>query len=82
MGLNGGNSLGLSSGIIGQSDFENGYGFAYVDLSRKISPASDDVSRSVQLVFTNNSAFQVDYIAIISYEREITVSTSTGSLVI
>ena len=82
LGLNGGLSTGLSSGLIGQSDFENGYGFAYVDLSRKISPASDDVSRSVQLVFTNNSSYQVDYICIINYEREITVSTSTGSLVI
>ena len=82
LGLNGGLSTGLSSGLIGQSDFENGYGFAYVDLSRKISQASDDVSRSVQLVFTNNSSYQVDYICIINYEREITVSTSTGSLVI
>ena len=81
-GLNGGLSTGLSSGLIGQSDFENGYGFAYVDLSRKISQASDDVSRSIQLVFTYNSSYQVDYICIITYEREITVSTSTGSLVI
>ena len=82
MCLNGGLTLGVSSGCIGQSDFENAYGFAYIDLSRKISPASDDVSRSIQAVFTNNSLANIDYIAIVSYEREITISTSTGSLVI
>ena len=80
--LNGGLTLGMSSGVIGQSDFENGYGFAYTDLSRKISPASDDVSRSLQAIFTNNSLYTCDYYAIVNYEREITISTSTGSLVI
>jgi len=80
--LNGGLTLGMSSGCLGQSDFENAYGMAYVDLSRKISPASDDVSRSVQTIFTNSSLYTCDYYAIIEYEREITISTSTGSLVI
>ena len=48
--LQGGLQLGLSSGLISQSDYENGYGFIYVDLSRKQSQASDDVARSIQIV--------------------------------
>lgn len=80
--LNGGLSLGMSSGLLNQSDFENGYGYIYVDLSRKISQASDDISRSVQIVGSNSSAVSVDYYCIIGYERELTLSTSTGSLVI
>jgi hypothetical protein len=82
LGLNGGMTTGMSSGIIGQSDFESGYGFVYVDLSRKQSQTSDDISRSIQAVFQNNSGVSIDYYAIIGYEREITVSTSTGALVV
>ena len=80
--VNGGLSLGLSSGLLSQSDFENGYGFVYVDLSRKISQASDDISRSIQVVGTNNSAVCIDYYCIIAYERQISLSTSTGYPVI
>jgi len=82
VGLNGGMTSGMSSGLIGASDFEAGYGFVYVDLSRKISQASDDISRSIQAVFTNNSSSAMDYYCVVGYEREIVVSTSTGSLVI
>ena len=81
-GLNGGLSTGLSSGLIGQSDWENGYGWVYADLSRKVSQASDDVSRSYQVLFTNNSNVQCDYIIIIGYEREIGISLANGSLVV
>ena len=80
--LNGGLSTGLSSGLIGQSDWENGYGWVYADLSRKVSQASDDVSRSYQVLFTNNSNVQCDYIIIIGYEREIGISLANGSLVV
>ena len=81
-GLNGGLSLGMSSGIIGQSDYENGYGYIYVDLSRKMNQAQDDISRSIQIIGTNSSGVQLDLYCIVGYEREITLSTSTGSLVI
>ena len=80
--LNGGLSTGLSSGLIGQSDWENGYGWVYADLSRKVSQASDDVSRSYQVLFTNNSNVQCDYIIIIGYEREIGISLANGALVV
>jgi hypothetical protein len=79
--VNGGLSHGLSSGIISQQEYEAGYGFIYCDLSRKISQSADDISRSVQLVFTNASNLCTDYYCILGYEREIVISTSTGALV-
>ena len=80
--VNGGQSVGLSSGLISQSDWENGYGFVYVDLARKVSMASDEVSRSYQVQFTNNTNVQCDYIVIIGYERQLGISLATGSLVV
>jgi len=80
--LNGGVSLGLSSGILTQQDWESGYRFYYVDLSRKASQAQDDISRSIQLIGVNSSAYNCDYFVFVGYEREFTVSTATGSLVI
>ena len=47
-----------------------------------VSQASDDVSRSYQVLFTNNSNVQCDYIIIIGYEREIGISLANGALVV
>ena len=80
--LNGGLSLQLSSGLIDEVAYGNGYGYVYVDLSRKDSQASDDVSRSIQIIGTNASTLDVSLICFIGYERQITVSTSTGALII
>jgi len=80
--INGGIGLGLSSGILSQQDWESGYRYIYVDLSRKASQAQDDISRSIQIIGTNSAAYALDIFAIVGYEREFTVSTGTGSLVI
>ena len=80
--LNGGIPLALSSGLLSQNDWENGYRFCYVDLSRRISQANDDVSGSIQVSFTNASAYTSDYFYIIAYEKQIVISTSTGALII
>jgi len=80
--IQGGLQLGLSSGLISANDFENGYGFVYVDLSRKQSKVSDDISRSYQIIGTNSSRAAMDLYVIIGYEREINVSTATGTLII
>ena len=45
--INGGNSLGLSSGLLSQYDSENAYRYLCVDLSRKSSEAVDNISRSI-----------------------------------
>ena len=80
--INGGIPLGLSSGLLDSVSWENGYRFHYVDLSRRVSQANDDISRSIQVVFNNNSSVMCDYFYIIAYEREIVISTSTGALVV
>ena len=79
--INGGISLGLSSGLLSQNDWENGYRFCYVDLSRRISQPNDDISRSIQVMFTNSANYATDYYFIIGFEKSITISTSTGSLI-
>jgi hypothetical protein len=80
--INGGVTLAMSSGLLSQTDYESSYGFIYVDLSRKSGQAQDDVGRSIQVQLTNVGPTAVEYIWIIGYEREITISTSTGALVI
>ena len=80
--INGGISMGLSSGLLSQNDWENGYRFCYVDLSRRISQPNDDISRSIQVIFTNSATYATDYYFIIGYEKAIVISTSTGSLII
>jgi hypothetical protein len=48
--INGGMSLGMSSGLISQLDYESGYRFLVSDLSRCPSEASDNVSKSIQVI--------------------------------
>ena len=80
--LNGGLDLGISNGLISQSDWENGYGFVFVNLDRKDSQANDDISRTIQVQYTNGSNVPIDYFWIVGFERTISINTSTGSLVI
>jgi hypothetical protein len=80
--INGGIPLGLSSGLLSQNDWENGYRYVYVDLSKRMSQANDDVSRSIQVSFTNSASYACDYFFIIGYEKSIVLSTSTGALII
>ena len=47
----------MSSGLLSQSDFENGYRFITADLSRKASEAVDNIAKSVQVIGTNSSSF-------------------------
>ena len=80
--LNGGISLGLTSGLLSQNDWENGYRFCYIDLSKRMSQANDDISRSIQVSFTNAASYTMDYFYIIGYEKQLQISTSTGALII
>ena len=80
--INGGIPLGLSSCLLSQSDWENGYRFVDIDLSRRLSQANDDVSLSIQVIFTNSAAYMADYFFVIGFEKEVNIPTSTGALVI
>ena len=72
----------ISSGLIGQSDYESGYGFIYTNLDRWANAALDNAPKSVQIQLTNVSAYNVDYFVYVIYQREVTISVSTGQLII
>jgi hypothetical protein len=80
-GINGGLSLGLSSGLISQNDFENGYRFIVADISRCNSEAQDNIARSIQVIGTNSGDKAIDVIWVVFYEREVEIDLSTGSLI-
>jgi hypothetical protein len=68
--LNGGMSVGMSSGLISQLDYESGYRFLVSDLSRCPSEASDNVSKSIQVIGTNSSKYPIDIFWYLIFERE------------
>ena len=79
--INGGSSLGLSSGLINQTDFEAGYKYIVVDLSRTPSEATSNIARSIQVIGTNGGALAIDIAWYVVYERTVEIDTSTGSLI-
>ena len=79
--INGGSSLGLTSGLLSQTDFEHAYRFIVSDLSRSPSEATDNVARSLQIVGTNSGLVPIDIIWVVLYERSVEIDISTGSLV-
>jgi hypothetical protein len=80
LSINGGSthSLQLTSGLINKSALEKGYGWIYVDLSRHASQAEDNVSRSLQVLFTNNNNIAYDYFIIVGFEKTLSINVSSG----
>ena len=79
--INGGMGLGLSSGLISQLDYESGYRFIVSDLSRTPSEASDNISKSIQVIGTNSGAYPIDILWFLEFEREVEIDIATGSLI-
>jgi hypothetical protein len=71
----------LSCGLISQNDFENGYRFLVSDISRSASKATDNVSKSIQVIGTNSGDKAINILWAVFYEREIEVDLATGSLI-
>lgn len=78
--INGGNSTGLTSGLIDQTKFQYGFRYYVADLSRRLP--KDDVSRSIQILGTNNTLLTYDYLVFVAYSRSIKIQLSTGALVV
>ena len=78
---NGGCSIGMSSGLLSQTDFENAYRFITADLSRKPSEAVDNIAKSIQCIGTNSGLYPIDIFWFVFYEREIEVDIQTGTLI-
>jgi hypothetical protein len=57
-----GMTLGMSSGLLDQLDYEARYRFLVSDLSRCPSEASDNISKSIQVIGTNSGKYPIDNI--------------------
>lgn len=79
-GLNGNYDHQLSSGLISYSDYQTGYGFIYVDLSRYSSKGEYDVKKAYSVIFNNASAVTCDYTILLIYEKSMRLSVATGDL--
>ena len=79
--LNGGLSLGMSSGLIDQLDYESGYRFLVSDLSHCPSESSDNISKSLQIIGTNSGKYPIDLLVFVEFEREVTIDLQSGNLI-
>jgi hypothetical protein len=71
----------MSSGLISQNDFENGYRFIVADLSRTPSEATDNVSKSIQVIGTNTGDKMITIYWFLVFERSVEIDVQTGSLI-
>jgi hypothetical protein len=85
LSINGGSlrSIGMSSGCISKSDYENAYSFYYVDLTNIESEAEDNASKSVQVLFQNNvtGALNLDFYVYLYFQKQVAVNLSNGSFI-
>lgn len=79
-GVNGGQTSGLSSGLITKKMFDNGYRYYVCDLSRRLESA-DSIPLSVQISGTNNTSATVDLYCFICYSRSIQIELASGIVV-
>lgn len=77
--INGGQSNGFTSGLIGQQDFQYCYRYNIADLSRRLK--GDDIARSLELRGTNNSTVPIDLLVFVVYQRKLTIDVSNGALI-
>lgn len=79
-GVNGGQTSGLSSGLITKKMFDNGYRYYVCDLSRRLQSA-DSIPLSVQISGTNNTTATIDLYCFVVYSRSIQIETASGIVV-
>jgi hypothetical protein len=78
--VNGGMTDGLTSGLIGQLDFETCYNYYYVNVGRML-PVEESVPKSVNIVGQNFSNFPINLFIFIEYGVEVSVDILTGARV-
>jgi hypothetical protein len=77
LGLNGGNSMGLTSGLLDENKWDVGFHYVCVDLSRRV-PIDDGIAKSISVQFRNNSNLAFDFLIFVKYGRTLTIETATG----
>ena len=78
--INGGQEDGLSSGLVGQYEFDNEYCYYYVNCGRML-PVEEAVPKSVNILGTNTSGKNVDLYIFVEYGVEVNVDILTGARV-
>ena len=71
---------GLTSGLVGKSEFEKCYNYYYVSCDYGL-PVEKDVPKSINLLATNTSARPIDLFVFVEYETSVSVDILTGSRV-
>ena len=78
--VNGGMTDGLTSGLIGMSDFEMEYCYYYVNVGRML-PVEEAVPKSVSILGTNTSTKAIDLYVFVEYGVEVSIDILTGARV-
>jgi hypothetical protein len=78
--INGGQTDGLSSGLLSQIDFETLYNYYYVDCSRMLA-VEELVPKSVQILGQNFSTQPIQLFVFVNYGVEISLDILTGARV-
>ena len=77
--INGNCTTGLTSGLIGQYEWDNAYRYYVADVGRRV-PAEGGVAKSIQVLGTNNTSISLDFVCIIVFERKIKFNIASSEL--
>jgi hypothetical protein len=78
--INGDETDGLTSGLVGQLDFETAYNYYFVNVGRCLD-VEKAVPKSVSIQGQNMSGKQIDLVIFLAYEQTISVDVLSGSRV-
>lgn len=78
--INGGQETGLTSGLIGQDQFQANMRYYVTDLSRRIK-AEDAVPKSIQVSGTNVSAVKLTMFVFVEVEKSVDIQLDSGLLI-
>ena len=70
----------MTSGLISQSNYENGYRYLFTNLSRK-NKDYDNIGQSVNIRGVNSSNCVLDFHCFIFYEKSIKINVADGTLI-
>jgi hypothetical protein len=78
-GINGGQDIGMSSGLISEKGWSRGpFQYYTIDCSRRM-PENDQLTQSVELTGTNVSTVPLLLYVFVVYKREIVVNIESGA---
>jgi hypothetical protein len=78
--VNGGLTDGLTSGLVGRTEFDMEYCYYYVNVERML-PVEETVPKSIQILGTNQSSRALDLYCFVEYGCEIKIDAMTGARV-